>query len=819
VVCALVAATGCSPTQPFYLHEDGDLSHYIDKATAAEHPDLDQLPLAEVENAAHPLTLSNPNFKEFWELTLEECVSIALANSKVIRGGSPVNLQNGQLFAGTQEGRLISGPRQFASIYNPAVSETNPGQRSFALFGGQGADGPSQEGGGSEQGLFVRQGVEAALSEFDAQVSFVGNPGAQIASSTDRPQNVNAAFTGFPQVLDLRQGGATAQIQKRSATGTQFAARSTTEYDRGIQRGNFQALNSIWTQTLEVEVRHPLLRGGGVQINRMPIVLARIGTDVEILGVQDQLQDMLNNLELRYWDLYLRYRNLETAKVGRDSALVTWRIVYDKWVNDVEPVQAEAQAREQYFSFRAQVENALRELYDAENELRLLMGLAATDCRLIRPKDDPTLARVEFEWCEILAESIARRPELIQQRWVVKYRELELIQARNFLLPQLDVGAFYRWLGVGDDLIHANPNGIKFPGQGSDAWSELTGGDFQEWGFLLSYNMPVGFRRELAGVRHAQLRLARDKAFLEDMELDVSHGLAKSVRHLDTSFQLSQTNANRWAASQKEVEAMEALYRGGRVALNDVLEAQRRRAIAQAAFWLSVTEYNKAIADLHTRKGSIMEYNGICFEEGPWPQKAYWDALARARERDAGTYIDYGWTRPKVVSRGEIPQVAPGIDAFPHEGIPHGAAEEVLTPEPTPAQPPAASEDALPEPRTVPMPPVPLETRARPLQSARPKLSAARPGSDAAATTAEGTVAKKTLAQFTAANSPTPTTSAEPIPARTAATLPADSSAPAGNMAPIGTGLPNTIRPVKQIAPATFISGDSGAINPLRSSR
>jgi outer membrane protein TolC len=545
----------------------------------------------------------------------------------------------------------------------------------------------------------------------------------------------------------------------------------------------------------------------------MPIVLARIGTDVEILGVQDQLQDMLNNLELRYWDLYLRYRNLETAKVGRDSALVTWRIVYDKFVNDVEPVQAEAQAREQYFSFRAQVENALRELYDAENELRLLMGLAATDCRLIRPKDDPTLARVEFDWCEILAESIARRPELIQQRWVVKYRELELIQARNFLLPQLDVGAFYRWLGVGDDLIHANPNNINFPSPGSDAWSELTEGDFQEWGFLLSYNMPVGFRRELAGVRHAQLRLARDKAFLEDMELDVSHGLAKSVRHLDTSFQLSQTNANRWAASQKEVEAMEALYRGGRVALNDVLEAQRRRAIAQASFWQSVTEYNKAIADLHTRKGSIMEYNGICFEEGPWPQKAYWDALGRARERDAGTYIDYGWTRPKVVSRGEIPQVAPGIDAFSHEGLP--SAEEVQTPEPTPAQPPSAGEEPLPEPGpgsgTTPMP---LETRARPLPSARPKFSAAQPAGDATSNSPEGEVAKRTLAEFTAANSPTPASSAEPIPARPAAT-----TGSAANPVTIGTGTTNTIRPVKQIAPATFISGDSGVINPLRSSR
>jgi len=127
-------------------------------------------------------------------------------------------------------------------------------------------------------GLFVRQGVEAALAEFDAQVSFVGNPGAQIASSTDRPQNVNTAFTGFPQVLDLRTGGATAQIQKKAASGTQFIARSTTDYDRGNQRGNFQALNSIWTQALEVEVRHPLLRGGGVH-GRAPMPLSPRGAE------------------------------------------------------------------------------------------------------------------------------------------------------------------------------------------------------------------------------------------------------------------------------------------------------------------------------------------------------------------------------------------------------------------------------------------------------------------------------------------------------------------------------------------------------------
>jgi hypothetical protein len=213
------------------------------------------------------------------------------------------------------------------------------------------------------------------------------------------------------------------------------------------------------------------------------------------------------------------------------------------------------------------------------------------------------------------------------------------------------------------------------------------------------------------------LRLAREKALLEDMELDVSHGLAKAVRNLDTNHQLAQTNANRWAAAQQEVEAQEALYQGGKVALNDVLEAQRRRAIAQLAFWQAVTGYNQAIADLHTRKGSIMEYDGICFEEGPWPQKAYWDALARARERDAGTYIDYGWTRPKVISRGPAPQSAPEAHGLPPDSTSSSMPlEEIPSPEPTPAAPQAAPAEGG-QPTDIKT--MPQETRRQPLAAPR----------------------------------------------------------------------------------------------------
>jgi outer membrane protein TolC len=726
-VLVLVATAGCVPTQPFYLHEDGDLSHYINKAVEAEHPDVHAPPLADVTDALRPLSISHPEFKEFWDLSLQDCVAIALNNMKIFRGGRPVALVNGQITPGSRAEGLAEQPINVSTVYNPAIVESNPGQQIGGLSNfllqpnAQGAN-SGLTGATTDGGIAgVRQGVEAALSNFDAQLSITSDPGAGARSSTSRPQNVQNVTAIFPIVQSTRQGGWDVTLSKRTAEGTLFSASSTTDYLAGNVRGFpvNQPLFGTWTQVLQVEARHPLLRGRGSQINRMPIIISRIGTEMEVAGMQDQLQNVLTNIETRYWDLYLAYRNVETARVARDSALGTWRIVFDKYQTDVEPVQAEAQAQEQYYNFRASLEASLRSLYDVENELRLLMGLASTDGRLIRPKDDPTLARIEFDWTETLAEAIARRSELVQQRWRLKQRELELILARNQLLPQLDVGAQYRWVGVGDNWWNAERSGRPIPEVPIDAsaWQSLTGGDFQEFSFLFQYQMPIGFRRELAGVRHAQLRLAREKALLEDMELDVSHGLAQALRNLETNFQLSQTNANRWNASQREVEAREALYVAGRVALDDVLDAQRRRAIAQGAFWSSLVEYNKSIALLHRRKGSIMDYDGIGFEEGAWPQKAYWDALARARERDAGWYIDYGWTRPKVISRGPVAQGLP--TTLPPDGMIQSTPEELPTP--TPAQPPAEGSEVSPLPEPQPQL-IPRQVRSQPEQ---PKLPVA----------------------------------------------------------------------------------------------
>ena len=673
------ALSGCHPTQPFYLLENGDLSYYLQEATEIEHPDVNEPRLAEVENAQAPFTLSDP-FQTgcFWDLALEDAVAIALNNSKVIRSSASV--------FGAIDGRsvapdsLIASPQPESSttVYDAALVESNP-----------------------------VTGVEGALAAFDAQLS-----SGLFWSRADRPLRANATVGPFIN-LERDDVAFNLELSKRSATGTQLFFRNVTNYDYNSTPGAALPV-SAYTTALELEARQPLLRGRGTQINRIPVVLARINHDISLADFEANVRNLVMDVERTYWDLHCRFRVLQATKEARDRALETWQDVQAEIEQDVESgivslqqgggrtAEDELRARAQYFSFRAQVEQALRDLYNVENRLRFLMGLAATDGRFIRPIDDATTSRICFDWYEIHCEALIRSAELRRQKWVIQQREMELIASRNNLLPDLNVTALYRFVGVGDELISSNRNGLNFPAAGSTAVESLTEGRFQEFQLGFDFGMPVGYRRELAGVRNSELSLARERARLQDMELNVSHLLSHSVRDLDGLITLAESNFNQLAATQAEIDALlEKQVAGEDVNVDFILRAYQRSVNAEVAYYQTICDYNKAIAQVHYRKGSLLEYNNICLAEGPWPKKAYWDALGHARRRSASLYLDYGWSRPHVFSQGEVPQHIGSAQGHP-TGRPNVVGPESIE-TPTPSRTaPGTSPPPLPMPEPVP---------------------------------------------------------------------------------------------------------------------
>jgi len=701
-----LVASGCAPRQPFYFFEDGDLSHYVGAIQKIEYPDTVHQPLDEAAGTIEPLTLSNANFDQVWELPLEDAIKTALENGKVLRslGGRFQSFGGPRPQAGEPAVSLLTNPAAYPTVYDPAISETDP-----------------------------FRGVESALASFDAQLS-----SSLTWARQNRPQNVGGIGTQiFQQQLLGDTGTWTTGISKVSATGSTFGIQNQTVYDNNNSPIRQKGVPSTFLTNYDFTFNQPLLQGAGLTYNRIAgpdafnningrpnfrgVLIARVLADQSLADFEIGVRNMVSDTEQAYWELYFAYRNLEARKAGRDSALEAWRKVHALYVEQSRGGEAdkEAQAREQYFFFRSDVENALTDVYRSENRLRYMMGLSASDGRLIRPSDEPTTARISFDWQQSLVESLSRSAELRRQKWVIKQKELELLASKNLLMPRLDLNGYYRFLGMGQELINQNyapysANGLD-PLKGTDAYSTLSSGQFQEWQAGAQFLMPIGFRRELSTVRNYQLQLARERSRLQDEEMEVSHALVEAVRNVDTNFALSQTNFNRRVASERQVEAVQAAYDAGTVTLDQLLDAQRRRADAESAYYRAIVDYNRSIAQLHFRKGSLLEYNGVFLAEGPWPGKAYFDSYRRARQRDASLFLDYGHSRPGVFSRGPITQNFDGIDAGTEaKQLPPRDPATIL--EPTPAPKPAGDGKAptggnpleeIPTPAPLPNPPKP----------------------------------------------------------------------------------------------------------------
>lgn len=636
LICA-VLFSGCNPRQPIYRRGDGQLANYLDKATDLEFPDVEIAPLAEVTQAHEPLSIENNQFGSFWDLRLEEAIATALLNNKLIRGYGTPGLQENRVAPGVDN--VINNVNQVGTMYNAAIRETEPG-----IIGTPGQISPAGNIP-TNTGLDVNQGAESAEAEFDAQFT-----SALSWERLDRPRNT--ILDSNNNVFNQDQVNFQTELSKKTATGTQFFLRNVTGYTSNNLPATLQALPSFYSTSLEAEFRQPLMRGRGELINRMPVIFARINTDQELANLEGQLQNMVANVEIRYWDLYAAYRNYQAAQDGFNAAHATWKVVNENLKLGERSVAEEAQAREQYFFFRAEKERAYTALLDAENNLRFLMGIAMTDGRLIRPADEPTEAAVVFNWYDAMDEALTFQPSLRQERWELKKRQLAVSHSKNALLPNLNVTGMYRLIGLGENLISTDGSGIRFPNPGSEAWEDLSSGDYQEGRLGLEFGMPVGYRRELSNVRNAQLKLARQFARLEDMELDASRELTQALRALNTNYRMAQTHFNRWVASTTAAESVLENYKQGNVALDALLEVQRGRSQSQVAYYSALTEYNKSIALVHRRKGTTLDYCGVTFAEGPWVGKAYVDAQEHARRRGASREMNYAFTRPAVVSRG-----------------------------------------------------------------------------------------------------------------------------------------------------------------------
>ncbi len=291
------------------------------------------------------------------------------------------------------------------------------------------------------------------------------------------------------------------------------------------------------------------------------VLIARRKQEISLIEFETMVRALVRDVERAYWALEYAYRVLDAVIAGRNGALQTWQQVNAKYLvgDQGGGAKDEAQSRQQYYLFRKTVEQAQSRLCRSERNLRYVMGFAATDGQLIRPADDPTTTKTDFDWKQAINEARRRSPEIRAARWAVNQRELELTAAKTYAASH------------GDKPKH--------------------------------------------GLSSAELNLARERTKLKEVELEIAHRLASAARELAASYALTATKLNRRIAAQKEVNAVKTAYEQGTVMLDLLLLAQQRLAEAESEYHRAAVDYVQSIATLHDRKDTLLEYRGVCLAE------------------------------------------------------------------------------------------------------------------------------------------------------------------------------------------------------------
>jgi outer membrane protein TolC len=604
----LIAFSGCMTPRQTDIGPtwEDDPSYRFPVETQIEYPAVRSNLEPQVANTSRPLSLENPADIPTFDLELNDAIEMALSNSEILRslGGS-----------------VVQNPLGTQTKFEPARAASDP-----------------------------LAGPEAALSAFDAQVA-----GGLLWRKIDRP--ANRAFAGIGALFPSLDAGTVSvfdySISKIAANGAQFALRHDVEYNRDDVPGatGRRIYPSGFLGGLQAEYRQPLMQGAGIEFNRIAgpnaqpgqyngVLIARINTDVSLTDFEAGVINFVNDVETAYWALYFAYHDLEARVAGRNSSLLTWQRIKELQKVGARggDAAAEAQARANYYNFDVQVKESLTGelgLYTLEQQLRYLLGMPATDGRLIKPVTQPMEGEVVYDWDAAIRDALTRRVEIRKQKWAIKRRELELIAARLNRRPRLDFVGNYRFTGLGDHWINSRqPDRNSFANQRESnvsMYQDIFSGDFQEWqaGFELSY--PVGFRRASAAVANAQWNLARENAVLREQELRISHDLSSAARRIRRAYALTLANFSRQAADRDQVVALQARYESGLDNINFLLQAQQQLANSQSAYFRSLVDYQLALKDFHREKGSLLNYNQVGLSEGAWPSAAYQDAVERGR--------------------------------------------------------------------------------------------------------------------------------------------------------------------------------------------
>lgn len=354
---------------------------------------------------------------------------------------------------------------------------------------------------------------------------------------------------------------------------------------------------------LTLSFNQPLLNGRGEAYNESLIVLAELNTDIATDRTQAALQDHLLNVTEAYWELYLnRVLFLQKQKHLQDGLQI---LTYLEKRYNIDSLQSQiARARAAVARRRSELIRAEASVRNSETRLRSLVNspqmLSRPNLELISVQQ-PVDVNISVTVEDAVATALEYRSEVDIASREIEAARVRLGVACNDLLPKLDL------------VLETYLSGLKGQFDLSNAWlNQFTVG---EPSYTAGIMFEVPLYRQQARSRHLQ-RTVELRRLLSKFELTVDNLRAEvetAVRYVKTANRNLQSQYQAMVAANADVEFLQrrwemlpGLDRSSSFLLEDLIDAQDRRAEAEHAFVTAQVDHVLSLTKLNRATGTIL---------------------------------------------------------------------------------------------------------------------------------------------------------------------------------------------------------------------
>lgn len=352
----------------------------------------------------------------------------------------------------------------------------------------------------------------------------------------------------------------------------------------------------IFDSSAALTLRQPLLKGGGVHVNRIPIELSLIGVNQANLDLRRSVLDVLQATENAFWQLAFAVQEREVR--GKTVAL-SQRLIEETsarvkvgLATNVDTLQAEAalaSRREVLIISRQTIE-------DRTDALLFLLGkLGQEKITLDVPGKFPTVpAAPPIDGTRAL-ELIRQLPEYALQRQAIKERKLLVDKARNNLLPAVDLTAGGGYVGEASRL------GTSF----DQAFRQNNA----SWQLLLEVRFPFGFREERASLAKSRYALEIENLRIREIEQQLQLQIREAARAVAAGRERTKATDVSLKLNEQEDEQVFAKFKEGLSTFRETLLVQNDLEEARLAALRAQLDSVLAAVRLARLDGSLLWRN------------------------------------------------------------------------------------------------------------------------------------------------------------------------------------------------------------------